>query len=37
MKTMWANTLAWLGAVAVALSLAFAAPNETAVMASCRR
>lgn len=32
MRTIWINTLAWVAAVAAALALAFAAPNETSVM-----
>ncbi|MDB5946456.1 MAG: hypothetical protein JWQ33_1482 [Ramlibacter sp.] len=32
MKTMWIQVLAWLAAVTVALLLAFAAPNESALM-----
>lgn len=32
MKPIWIQTLAWLAAVAVALALAFAAPNESSVM-----
>jgi hypothetical protein len=32
MKTIWIQVLAWLAAVTVALLLAFAAPNESAVM-----
>ncbi|GAC1606540.1 MAG: hypothetical protein NVS3B2_14180 [Ramlibacter sp.] len=32
MKTIWLQVLAWLAAVTVALLLAFAAPNESAVM-----
>jgi hypothetical protein len=32
MKTIWFQVLAWLAAVTVALLLAFAAPNESALM-----
>jgi hypothetical protein len=32
MKTIWLQLLAWLAAVTLALLLAFAAPNESAVM-----
>jgi hypothetical protein len=32
MKTIWLQVLAWLAAVTVALLLAFAAPNESALM-----
>lgn len=32
MKSVWINTLAWLGAVLVALALAFAGPTESSVM-----
>ena len=32
MKTIWLQVLAWLGAVTIALLLAFAAPNESALM-----
>jgi hypothetical protein len=32
MKTMWIQVAAWLAAVTVALLLAFAAPNESALM-----
>lgn len=32
MRTIWINTLAWAGAVALALAMAFAAPSESSVM-----
>ncbi|MGE3348765.1 MAG: hypothetical protein AB7I35_15165 [Ramlibacter sp.] len=32
MKNVWTNTLAWAGAVAAALVLAFAAPSDSTVM-----
>ena len=32
MKKTWINTAAWLGAIAVAFMLSFAAPNESSVM-----
>lgn len=32
MKDVWTNTLAWVGAVVVAVSLAMAAPTESGVM-----